>query len=264
MVVVEVALGAVVLVVVVADVVDVDEDVEVVVVVVVAGVAGLLSRLLSVVPVSDPPKIVERGFPEISSMAVMNSRASTNTIAAVTAMVLQEKRRTPGRPVVVRIGAVLACRRSVAGASATAEISRRLVSPTGAATDSICTVSGLPPSSGADRPTVCIGAVAADPVVAPLAPVPPSLRNNVEDSGARTTTCLTASWPLSIDCATRAVAMVAAAEPIATPTMVPLTPKVEAITAAITAPAAEARIWRNENFTPGLSSRPRAARQRGR
>ena len=36
--------------------------------------------------------------------------------------------------------------------------------------------------------------------------------------------------------------MVAAAEPMATPTMVPLTPKVDAMTAAITAPAAEARI----------------------
>ena len=38
--------------------------------------------------------------------------------------------------------------------------------------------------------------------------------------------------------------MVAAAEPIATPTMVPLTPKIDAMTAAITAPAVEARIWR--------------------
>jgi hypothetical protein len=28
-----------------------------------------------------------------------------------------------------------------------------------------------------------------------------------------------------------------------------LTPKVDAMTAAITAPAVEARIWRNENFT---------------
>ncbi len=184
-------------------------------------------------------------------------------MAAVAAMVLQENRRMPGRPVVDRIGAVVARRRSVAGASATAEISSRSVSPTGAATDSIWTVSALPPSSGAGRPTTFIGAVEADASVPPLARVPPSLRNNVEDSGARTTTCLTASWPLSIDCATNAVAMVAAAEPMATPMMVPLTPKVEAITAAITAPTAEARIWRNENFTPGLSSRPRAARQRG-
>ena len=51
-------------------------------------------------------------------------------------------------------------------------------------------------------------------------------------SGARTTTCLTAWWPRSIDCATKAVAMVAAAEPMATPTMVPLTPKIDAMTAA--------------------------------
>ena len=68
-------------------------------------------------------------------------------------------------------------------------------------------------------------------------------------SGARTTTCLTASCPRSIDCATSAVPIVAAAEPMATPTMVPLTPKADAISAARTAPATEARIWRNENFT---------------
>ena len=45
--------------------------------------------------------------------------------------------------------------------------------------------------------------------------------------------------------------MVAAAEPMATPMIVPLTPKTDAMRAAITAPAAEARIWRTENFTPG-------------
>lgn len=45
-----------------------------------------------------------------------------------------------------------------------------------------------------------------------------------------------------MDCATSAVPMVAAADPIATPTMVPLTPKADAMTAAMTAPAAEAMI----------------------
>ena len=90
------------------------------------------------------------------------------------------------------------------------------------------------------------------------------LAHSVEVSGARTTTCLTAWCPRSIDWATKAVAMVAAADPMATPTMVPLTPKIDAMTAAITAPAVEARIWRIENFTPGLSSRPRGARRRGR
>jgi hypothetical protein len=44
--------------------------------------------------------------------------------------------------------------------------------------------------------------------------------------------------------------MVAAMEPIATPTIVPVTPKLDAMSAAITAPAAEARICRKENFTP--------------
>src|ERR1700733_1763237 len=46
--------------------------------------------------------------------------------------------------------------------------------------------------------------------------------------------------------------MVAAADPMATPTMVPLTPKNEAIVAATTAPATEARTCRMEIFTiPG-------------
>ena len=82
----------------------------------------------------------------------------------------------------------------------------------------------------------------------------PSLRST-EVSGTRTTTCLTALWPRSIDWATSAVPVVAAAEPMATPTMVPLTPKPDAMTAASTAPAAEARIWRSENFTAGCVSR---------
>jgi hypothetical protein len=43
-----------------------------------------------------------------------------------------------------------------------------------------------------------------------------------------------------------------------------LTPKVDAMTAAATAPAVEAKICRKENFTPGVSSRPQAARRRGR
>ena len=89
--------------------------------------------------------------------------------------------------------------------------------------------------------------------MSPLVPVPPNRRSKVdaEESGTRSATCFTAWWPRSIDCAMNAVPMVAAAEPIATPMIVPLTPKAEAISAAITAPAAEARIWRTENFTRG-------------
>jgi hypothetical protein len=44
---------------------------------------------------------------------------------------------------------------------------------------------------------------------------------------------------------------------------VPFTPKTDAMTAALTAPAVEARIWRIENFTPGVSSRPREVRRHG-
>jgi hypothetical protein len=237
-----------------------------------------LTRLFKVVPVSAPPKMADSGLPEISSMAVMKSSASTNTVTALTAIARQENpRRRAGRATVVRLGLVEATRRSVAGASAVAEISKRWVSAIGAADEAISTVSAslswpepVFPGSTSDAPglvcpTTSVGAddASTDDAAGPLTPVPPSLRNSVDESGTRTATCLTASWPRSIDCATKAVPIVAAADPMATPMIVPLTPKVDATTAAMTAPAVEARIWRNENFTPGLSSRPRGARQRG-
>ena len=107
-VVVTLALGAVVLVVVVGAVVAVVEVdapvvdvVEVVGVGVPGGVGDGLTRLFSVVPVPAPPKIVDRGLPEISSMAVMNSSARTNTIPTGPAMARQEN---PGG-VVRRAGA---------------------------------------------------------------------------------------------------------------------------------------------------------------
>ena len=166
------------------------------------------------------------------------------------------------RPRAGRIGVVVASRCSVRGASAVAEISRRSVAPTGAAVDSISTVSAPAPAVG----PASVGAdeASTDDAASPPVPVAPSLRRSVDDSGARTTTCLTASCPRSMDWATRAVPRVATADPMATPMIVPLTPKTDAMTAAITAPAAEARIWRNENFTPGISSRARAPRRRGR
>ena len=276
-VVVTLPFGALVLVVVVAPVVvvvvlldaPVVEVVEVVDVGVVVGAGDGLTMFFKVVPVSAPPKIADRGLPEISSTAVMNSNARTNTTATVPAMARHENpcgvvRRATC--VGVGVGMVVARRRWVAGVSAVAEISRRSVSPVGAGVDAISTVSGALPASGSDPPITSVGAEDASTEDAdePLAPVPPSLRNKVDVSGARTATCLTAWWPRSIDCATKAVAMVAAAEPMATPTMVPLTPKTDAMTAAHTAPAVEARIWRIENFTQGVSSRPRGARPHGR
>ena len=243
------------------------EVVEVVDVGVVVGAGDGLTMFFNVVPVSAPPKIADRGLPEISSTAVMNSSARTNTMATVPAMARQENPcGVVRRAMCVGVGVVVARRRWVAGVSAVAEISRRSVSPAGAAVDAISTVSGALPPCGSDRPTTSVGAedASTEDVDGPLAPVPPSLRNKVEVSGARTATCLTAWWPRSIDCATKAVAMVAAAEPMATPTMVPLTPKTDAMTAAHTAPAVEARIWRIENFTQGVSSRPRGVRRHGR
>ena len=212
------------------------------IVVVGAGAGDGAKMFLTVVPTLLFPKIAASGFPEISSIAVMNISAITNTMAAVPAMVVHRNRRgLPDRPGgrAGCIGRVVASMRSVAGASATAEISRCWVSWAGAADDAISAVSAPAPG---DVDPVGPGDTSAGEPPAPPVPVPPSLRSNGDDPGARTTTCLTASWPRSMDCATNAVAKVAAAEPMATPTMVPLTPKLDAMIAAMTAPAAEARI----------------------
>ena len=254
-VVVEEPVGAVVLVVVLAGVeVVVVEDVLVVVDVVddVEGVVAGGALLFSEVPVPAFPKIDANGLPEMSSTAVMNMSASTNTMAAVPAMAGQEKRREGPRA--GRIGVVVASRCSVRGASVAAEISRRSVAPTGAAVDSISTVSAPAPAVG--PASVGTDEASTDDAASPPVPVAPSLRRSVDDSGARTTTCLTASCPRSMDWATRAVPRVATADPMATPMIVPLTPKTDAMTAAITAPVAEARIWRTENFTPGYLVAP--------
>jgi hypothetical protein len=252
-VVVEVPVGAlvagVVLVDVVVDVVDVVVDVGVVVVdvvedvVVVGAGAGAgdgdgdgVKMSCTLVPPPPLPKTAESGWPEISSMAVTNMSAITKTMAAVPAIVFRLNvggvGRPPGRPgpggAAGCVGTVAASIRSVAGAAdvagaeAAAEVSWRSVSPSGAA------------DAGGER--------SSDESTSPLTTVEPNLRNRVEESGARTTTCLTASWPRSIDWATSAVANVAAADPMATPMTVPFTPKVDAMTAAMTAPTVEARI----------------------
>ncbi len=70
-------------------VVEVDVVDEGVVVVVVAGEPGL-TMLPNVVPVPAPPKMSESGLPEMSSIAVMKSSASTNTMPAAAAMAFQE------------------------------------------------------------------------------------------------------------------------------------------------------------------------------
>jgi len=248
---------AVVLVVGVVDVVVVVLVVGGVVVVVVVGGGDGLKMFLTVVPLPPPPKIEESVRPEISSMAVMKPSASTNTTAAVPAMAFQLMRDvTSGRarPLGRRVAGgtdVVARRRSVAGPPAAAEISRRCVSLSASTPECISAVSaaaavGLPAAG-----TTSVGSEpdsSADDAL-PAEPVAPSRRSNGEDSGV-CTTWRTASCPRSSDCDTKAVAVVATAAPMATPTMVPVTPKLEAMSAAITAPADEARIWRTENFTP--------------
>ena len=219
-------------------------DVLGVVVVVGAGGGGLPPRLPSEVPVPALPKIEASGFPAISSTTVTTSSAARKTTPAVPATAFQVKRR-----VVTGAAEADAWIRWVTGVDATAVTSSDSVRSDAAADPSMCAVSSVAVDAAADSTTsVGIDDSATLAAVAPPTAVLPSLRRT-ESSGARTTTCLTASCPRSIDCATSAVPMVAAAEPMATPTMVPLTPKAEAITAASTAPTTEARICRIENFT---------------
>ncbi len=222
-----------------------------VVVVVVVVVDCWLSKGRRIVgPVPAFPKMSASGLPEISSTAVMNPSESKKTtpIAAATAFQLSP-RAVPGRARPGgRVGTEeVARRRSAAGALVAAVISRRCVSLVASAPAAMATVS-CPPVAGAEP-------VRSGDAVAPTGPVAPSRRNRGVDSGA-CTTCRTAAWPRSIDCDTSAVAVVATAAPMATPTMVPVTPKLDAMSAAITAPSDEARIWRSENLARGRARRP--------
>ena len=124
-------------------------------------------------------------------MAVTNRRAITKTMAAVPAIVFQlNVGSTPGGPArdvpAGGIGTVVASIRSVAGAAdpgdpaeaeVAAEVSTRSVSP----------VSPSGPAGAGG------GETSSDESTSPLTTVEPSLRNRVDESGARTTTCLTAS-----------------------------------------------------------------------
>jgi hypothetical protein len=208
----------------------------VVVVVDVVGGGGGTIRFFTVVPEPAPPKIDDSGLPAISSTAVMNSRATTKTTPAVPASAFQVKRR---------------------GVAVVAASDPGTDSPAGIRGPVMGVVAGSPDSEvGLDvEVEVEVGRSAgrsgSAPSGSPLDAVAPSRRSSGFSvvSEDRTTTWRTASWPRSIDWATSAVPIVAAAEPIATPTTVPFTPKAEAISAARTAPAAEARICRIENFT---------------
>lgn len=237
-------------------------------------VAGGFEVVVVGVPGDDGVKTV--ALFAISSIAVTSPSARMKTMAAVPARVFQLNRRAlpsprapaavatpappvtpttpaPSRTTVGCVGVVVApsscagsscpsrttCSRSVAGTSAGAAPAAISVlsSPTAPTTSVGCGPVG-PPST--------------EDVGPPAAPVAPIRRRRVDalPSGTRTAACLTAFCPRSIDCDTKVVPRVAAMEPIATPMIVPVTPKLDAMSAAITAPAAEARICRTENFTP--------------
>ncbi len=217
----------------------------------------------------------------ISSTAVTNPSARTNTMAAVPANAFQVNRR---RPASSRVPAALATPvppvtpTTPAPAKTSVGSSGTVAGSTGSVTDASSSSAGRrqpPPAPWRPRthrpapsrssprrrrrrppsPRVSRASPSTDDVAPPAAPVPPMRRSRVEvgplpPARARPT-CLTAFCPRSIDCATSIVPKVAAIEPMATPTIVPVTPKLDAMSAAITAPAAEARICRKENFTPG-------------
>jgi hypothetical protein len=225
-------------------VVDVEVDVvvvEVVVVVVGGGsVVGVFSKILStVVPPPPLPNRSARGRPAMSSTTV--TKRSDTTKTPNTARATTGHRRPPDRDAPGSVGS------GGSGGSG------------GSEGDAICWVTADsadtvgPGPSGAAAALVAASSAGAEDSpgvdsVTPAASVPPRRRSN-EVSGALTTTCLTALRVRSIDWKASAVPVVAAIEPIATPTTVPLTPKTDATMAANTAPTAEARICRKENFT---------------
>jgi hypothetical protein len=214
-------------------VVDVEVVVEEVVVVVGGGsVVGGFSKILStVVPPPPFPKRSASGRPAMSSTTV--TKRSDTTKTPNTARATTGQRRPPDGDSAGSVGS---------GGSG------------GSEGDAICWVTagsaGTPclGPSGAAAALVAVSSAGAEDSpgldsVTPAALVPPRRRSN-ELSGEWTTTCLTALCVRSIDWKARAVPVVAAMEPMATPTIVPLTPKTDAMTADSTAPAADARIWR--------------------
>jgi hypothetical protein len=216
------------------EVVVVDED-EVVLVVVVVDVlvvvvgagrvgVGLLKTPPTVVPLEWPPKRSANGRPAMSSIPVTSRSEKTNT-ASTTPATMGQRSPDPGAAGLRSTSGVGPVSGSVGGGVVSATAPSAWV-----ALVAVSSVSAEEPDGSAS--------------VTPAAVVPPNRRSNFEVSGTRTTTCLTAWFVRSIDWNSNAVPVVAATEPMATPTMVPLTPKMEAITADNTAPPAEARICR--------------------
>ena len=158
------------------------------------------TMLPNVVPLSPPPKMADSGLPAISSTAVMNKSASTNTTAAVPAMTCQVNRarrrsrrfRSEHEETAARVWSVTARRwvAGVAGVPAVAEISRRWVSSAGAVVEAVSAVgsdtdSDAPRWVPRKRRRGRRGPSADDRGR-------PSRRSRCGASGARTT-CLTAS-----------------------------------------------------------------------
>ena len=201
-------------------VVEVEVDVEVEVLVVVAGGGSVVggsrrsSRRWRPLPLW--PKMSANGRPAMSSITVTKRRETTKT--------------TTTRPTICGHGRVV---RGVAtGPDTTTVASSRSAPVVSVAAVAAALVAGASCTAEAGDGSA---------LTTPHAFVPPN-RRRMPLSGARTTACLTALFVRSIDWKTRTVPVVAAREPSATPTMVPFTPKMEAMTADNTAPAAEARI----------------------
>jgi len=237
-------------------VVDVVVPVEAVVVVddVVVDVAGAPLGATDTPPVSFPdPTTDDSGSPATSSMTVRVARATTKTTPVDTS---RTGHRMFQRP----------CTRAWAtfgGAGGTGRVDGTgWVDDTGRVGSDTPAEAGTPDSVGADadadarRPPAAddcrvagSAVLSASPTasVVPDASVVPNRRRR--GFSEATTTCWTAWWPRSMDWATRVVRVVAMMLPMATPMTVPVTPKKEAMTAAATAPVAEARICRTLTFT---------------
>ncbi|HLW46092.1 MAG TPA: hypothetical protein VKR78_07725 [Acidimicrobiales bacterium] len=255
----------VVVVVVVVEVVVVVDDV-VVVVVVVVDVGGVEVRKFPAdVPpgLSDAPIKEDSGLPAATSITVTRPSASTKVAATVTTTTQRGLRRRAA------LGGVAEVRPDRLHATS-------LVSPTSCA---VWVAPPSPPSAGSSGAAgeTCVSSSSPGPAstvasielpaaastTPPAAPVAP--RRSIGSWWAFfTTTSRTFVWVRSIDSHTRAVTVVATTLPTATPITVPSTPKVDAMSAEMMAPAADAATCIGLSLFIGSQSRARLCQAGGR
>jgi hypothetical protein len=236
-------------------------------------------------PVSRPdPTTDDSGFPASSSMHVTTTNATTKTTTVdATSTGHRMRHRGPaapgsdgasgtGRPSdpapMVSVGVSTRPRVSVGTpavpTTSVGATARPMASVTGSTAPTVSvaasggpTVSVPLSASAATAPVATVSA--AGPLAVPAVPLSPN-RRRIGASGFLTAAWRTTWWPRSIDWATSVVSVVATMLPMATPITVPATPKNDAMTAAATAPVADARICRRLIFmSVRLADRERPA-----